>query len=219
MTRPGAQIGGCRPPELAESALRSACASEGGGVIAARNYPRFRRGLYRLVEAGELATVLPGVFAPVDDRDREEIRIRALAAWDDDAVLTRWAAAKLTFWPEITIPVITASVPRHRKLPPGFRLSQEVLPRQLIRTVRGIRVTAPELTALDLAVTEGGDVMDLVHRTRLVSVAEMDDALACTPKRRDNGKRRRALDAARRNPWSAAGLDTNAKRKLISGRF
>lgn len=169
------------------------------------------------MESGELVALLPGVLVPAGLQDREELRIRAVAAWDDDAVLTRWAAARLTFWPEIAMPMVTASVPRQRRLPRGFLLSEEELPRPLIRNVRGIRVTAPELTALALAVTDGGDAIERCLRTGLASIADLADALECTPRRRDNGKRRRALDAARHNPWSAA--ERQLHRLLRSARI
>ncbi|GAB3744357.1 DUF559 domain-containing protein [Microlunatus parietis] len=178
--------------------------SQDGGVIALRRYPDHRRALHRLVERGQLATVLPGVFAPPEAVDRLDVRLRALACWDDDLVLTRWAAARLTFWPDLPVPMITAALPRKRTAPPGFELVQETIPRPLIRSVDGIRVTAPELTALDLALTDHGAAIERVLRTRLLTVDSLDDALAQTARRRNNELRRRWLDRSRRRPWSTA---------------
>lgn len=178
--------------------------TENGGVIALRRHPDHRRTLHRLVERGQLTTVLPGVLAPPEAVDRLDVRIRALASWDDDLVLTRWAAARLTFWPDVPVPMITAALPRKRTAPPGFELVQETIPRPLVRTVDGIRVTAPELTALDLALTDRGAAIERVLRTRLLTLDRLDDALAQTARRRNNELRRRWLDKSRRRPWSTA---------------
>ncbi|GAB3760137.1 hypothetical protein [Microlunatus parietis] len=75
--------------------------TQGRGVNALRCHPDHRRTLHRLVERGRLAAVLPGVLAPPEAVDRLDVRLRALASWDDDLVLTRWAAARLTFWPDL----------------------------------------------------------------------------------------------------------------------
>lgn len=191
--------------------------AEGGGIIAARRHPRLRRALYRLVETSELIAVLPGVLAPAASRDHLDTRIRALAACDDYAVLTRWAAARLTFWPEIAVPIVTASLLRQRAVPDGFEVVREAIPRHLVRTVRGIRVTAPELTALDLALTDEGAAIDLVLRTGLVSFGDLSAVLISLPGRHGNTTRRRWLDDSRHRPWSAAERELH--RLLRKGRI
>jgi very-short-patch-repair endonuclease len=190
----------CVPKRLSLDALLA----EGGGVIAVRRHPEHRSSLYRLVEAGEFTALLPGILAPASTADHPETRMRALAVWEPGAVFTGEAAARLTFWHDLEVPVITASLSRYRVVPPAFRVSHEVIPAWLQRTVRGVQVTAPELTALDLAISDGGEAIEYVLRTGLVSVAHLADALQAMPRRRGNGLRRRALDACRRNPWSAA---------------
>lgn len=198
----------CRWPMLQSRPVAGipieALLAEGGGVIVARRHPRLRRALYRMVESGDLIAILPGVLAPADSRDHPETRIRALAAWDDDLVLTRWSAARLTFWAEITVPVITGSLSRRRAVVDGFEVVREAVPRHLIRTVRGARVTAPELTALDLALTDDGAAIDRVLRTGLVSFGDLADVLVTLPGRHGNKARRHWLDDSRHRPWSAA---------------
>lgn len=191
-------------PRSVAGILIDALLAEGGGVVVVRRHPRQRRALYRLVEAGVLVAVLPGVLAPAAARESVETRIRALGAYDDDVVLTRWAAARLTFWPQIAVPIVTASLPRIRKVPAGFEVVREALPRALIRSVGGVRVTAPELTALDLALTDDGAALDRVLRTGLVSFGELSDVVAVLPNRHGNQTRRRWLDDSRRRPWSTA---------------
>lgn len=190
---------------------------DGDGVIAVRRHPEHRRSLYRLVDAGELTTVFPGILAPVSTVDLPETRMRALATWEPGAVFTGEAAARMTFWPDLDVPVITASLPHYRAAPTGFGVSHEAIPAGLQRTVRGFQVTAPELTALDLAASDGGQAIEYVLRTRLVSIAHLADALQATPRRRGNGLRRQALDVCRRNPWSAA--EVRLHRLLRSARI
>ncbi|GAB3760133.1 hypothetical protein [Microlunatus parietis] len=90
--------------------------------------------------------------------------------------------------------MITAALPRKRTAPSGFELVQETIPRPLVRTFDGIRITAPELTALDLALTDHGAAVERVRRTRLLTLDDLDDALAQTPRRRNNELRRRWLN-------------------------
>lgn len=180
----------------------AALLADGGGVIVVRRHPEHRRSLFRLVELGHLTAILPGVLAPAAAAGLLNLRIRALGLWDDDVVLTRWAAARLTYWPELDVPAITAAVPNRRTVPPGFAVVRETIPRQVVRTVGGLQVTAPALTALDLALTDRGASIDRVLRTGLASLEDLDDALAETPRRRDNHLRRRWLTKSRRRPWS-----------------
>lgn len=201
------------PKRLSPAALLA----DGGGVIVVRHHPEHRSSLYRLVAAGELTAMFPGILAPVSTVAIPEIRMRALATWEPGAVFTAEAAARLTFWPEIEVPVVTASLPHYRVAPPGFRVSHEAIPAALQRTVRGFQVTAPELTALDLGVSDAGKAIEYVLRTRLVSIAHLSDALQATPRRRGNGLRRQALDAYRRNPWSTA--ERHLHRLLRSARI
>ncbi|MFC7622638.1 endonuclease domain-containing protein [Microlunatus sp. GCM10028923] len=176
--------------------------ADGGGVIVVRRHPEHRRSLYRLVEQGPLTTILPGILAPTEAADRLDLRIRALGLWDDDAVLTRWAAARLTYWPELDVPMITGALPGRRSVPSGFEVVREAVPRLLVRTVGGLQVTAPALTALDLAPFDHGASIDRLLRTGLATIEDLDDALDETPGRRANQVRRRWLTKSRRRPWS-----------------
>ena len=85
-----------------------------------------------------------------------EVRARAVAAWDPNGVLTGRAAARLTFWPDISVPVVTVSSPSHRPAPPGVAVTRERLDPELVVSVEGVRMTVPALTALDLVAEVGG---------------------------------------------------------------
>ena len=65
-------------------------------------------------------------------------------------------------------------------------------------------MTAPSLTAMELATFEFTDPIDIALRRRTVSLASMREALDLTPHRRGHTDRRRVLLDSRDEPWSAA---------------
>lgn len=69
---------------------------------------------------------------------------------------------------------------------------------------QGIRVTCPDLTALDLAAATNGESVDRALRTRAGSLSGMDLVLRCTTARRGDRVRRRLLLDSRDEPWSTA---------------
>ena len=120
------------------------------GVVSRRRHPELDASLRYLVGRGELARVLPGVYAPAVAASSTRTRIKALMAYDPDAVLTEAAAASVAFWPEIAVDAVTCAV-RHRREPqPGYRFSRRLIPDELIIERSGLRYTSPALTALDL---------------------------------------------------------------------
>ncbi len=177
---------------------------DSGGVIRIRDHPSLARAAQRLAAGGRLRALLPGIYCDGDSGDLIELRIRAAAAWAPEAVLTGPAAARLTLWPEIDVPVITLSRPMRRAGRTGFRVCQERLPAELIMHHHGSWVTVPALTALDLVPWIGGQGIDDVLRTGVATLDTMWEALALTPRRAGNTLRRAALYDSRRGPWSAA---------------
>ena len=132
------------------------------------------------------------------------MRLRAAAEWIPDGVLTGPAAARLTFWPEISVPIVSISTSAKRASPRGFEFTREGLDPELIADVNGHRVTVPALTALDLVASVGGEGIDRVLRLRLASLDDMAEALRLTPKRPGNNARRAMLLDSRDEPWSEA---------------
>ena len=77
----------------------------------------------RLVRNGELATVLPGVYAAAQtDLDRP-VRLAALFRWAPDAVLVGRTAAQLTFWPGLPGSTVECALRWQRDPQPGFAFS------------------------------------------------------------------------------------------------
>jgi very-short-patch-repair endonuclease len=174
------------------------------GVIALRRHPDLRGAIEWRVRTGELAAVLPGVYAPADQARSARTLMAAVGVWDDTAVLTHEAAAASSFWPELAVPVVRCTVRHERTARSGFEFTRDRIPPELIRTRPGRRFTSPALTALDLCSSLGGDAIDHALRTRATTLQLMHAALAMTAGRHGNPRRRELLLDSRDEPWSAA---------------
>lgn len=176
-----------------------------GGVIARRDHRGLCNVLDSAVRSGRLIAPHPGIYCRPDDRDSWEVRTLAAALWaGPDAVLTRHAAARLTFAPTIRIPALVIAIPTTvRRSASGIRFERRAIPPDLIARRGPIAVTKPSLTAVDLAETrQGGAIIDEVLRTRSGTLAQMWRALELTPGRPGNAMRRKLLRESRHEPWS-----------------
>jgi very-short-patch-repair endonuclease len=174
------------------------------GVVARRDHPRLVTALERLLRSGELAAVLPGVYASADAAGSLPTRIAAVAHWDPSAIITGAAAARLTFWPAARVVDVECAVTRTRSPQPGFRFIRRTIPSELVIERSGVRLTSATLTALDLAAVSGGDALDEALRARATTLDRLHQALDLTGARRGNRERRRLLLDSRDEPWSAA---------------
>ena len=174
------------------------------GVVAVREHPGLRGAIEWRLRTGELTPVLPGVYAPVGTATSPRTRIAAVARWDPDAVLTHEAAAAVSFWSSLTVPIVRCSVRHRRTSRPGFEFSRDRIPAELVWRRQGLQLTSPALTALDLCSTLGGDAIDQALRTRSTTLALMRTALELTARRTGNPLRRELLFDSREEPWSEA---------------
>lgn len=86
-------------------------------VITRRDYPQIASQIDYALRSGELARILPGVYAPRDLATDWRTVAKAVPLWDPAAVIIGETAAALTFWEELrprTVEVVTA-----RRLPRG----------------------------------------------------------------------------------------------------
>jgi len=174
------------------------------GVIARRQYPELDTTMRYLVRRGDLARVLPGIYAPRGRATSLESRVKALQCLDSDAILVGAVAARLSFWPELRADVVECAS-RHAKAPqPGFRFIRRYVPPELVVNRSGLRYTSPALTALDLCETVGGDAIDQALRTRATTLELLHQAMELTVARVGNRTRRQLLLDSRAEPWSAA---------------
>ena len=157
-----------------------------------------------MVRDGVLRCLLPGVYCRWQDAATPEVRILAASSWAPDAVLTGRAAARLSFWPTLAVPVVTLCSIHNRNSRSGFTVSRQGFDPE-VTTWRGpCRITVPALTALDLVPELGGDAIDRVLRLRLAGLDDMAEALRLTAGRPGNKERRRMLTDSRDEPWSGA---------------
>jgi len=173
------------------------------GVITLRQHPELAGAIRWLARRGDLQTVLPGVYAPPHTATAIDTRIRALMAWDPNTVLVEGAAARVSFWPTIRVPLITCALKHHRQAQDGFRFSRRQLPAELVVRRAGLRFTSPALTALDLCDSLGGDAIDEALRARATTLRHLHRALDLTRARVGNPEQRRLLLDSKDEPWSA----------------
>jgi very-short-patch-repair endonuclease len=178
--------------------------AEDGGLIARRGHPELVATIEWLVHRGELVALLPGVYATAVAAVDPLSRMRATSLWEPNAVLTHEAAASLTFWPDIRVPRICCAAPTRTARRHGWQISRRPIPAELIVERRGLRCTAPAVTALDLVDTHGGDAIDTLLRSRQGTLEDLHMALISCAGRRGNARRRQLLIESRTNPWSAA---------------
>lgn len=174
------------------------------GVIARREHPELSGTIAWLKRTGKLVAVLPGVYTHPELAGSTSVRIRAVSHWDRDAVLTGAAAARVSYWPKIKVPVVTCAVSSRRPPQPGFVFERRVVPYQLIAERGRLRYTQPELTALDLCADTDGESIDRVLGRRAATLNQLHQAMALTGNRTGNPGRRRLLLESRAKPWSAA---------------
>ena len=89
------------------------------GVIARRDHPELDTTLRYLLRRGDLARVLPGIYAAADRAASQQTRVRALSCFDPDGILVGAVAAYISFWPDLRVDVVRCAV-RHRRAPPGW---------------------------------------------------------------------------------------------------
>jgi len=163
-----------------------------------------RRTLKSAHEAGRLVRVLPGTYLPVELKHDFHARCAAVAWWSPDAVIVGVAAAKLSFWPELTVRQI--DVARLGRVPtgPDYRFQRRQIDSDFIIERQGVRVTRPALTAIDLVPELGGDAIDTCLRSRTARLEDLWAAFAANRGRPGNMKREWMLLDSRDKPWSAA---------------
>ena len=187
------------------------------GVMSARLAPARARSLNSHAFRHQLQRVLPGVYALPDAASAPEGRLRAISAYGDDIVVTRRAAAALTWWDDLDLPD-TWELACPRPITPGYGLEveQRRIPRHLTTRLGGAALTVPELTVLDLIPELDDAVVYEALRRRAVSIGALERALRATPKRRGNRRRREVLESCRDAPWSFLEKEGHALLRLAN---
>lgn len=166
--------------------------------------PALAGSIDRLLRTGELAAVLPGVYADATQASTFPTRVAALALRHPDTVLVGTTAARLTFWPGIRTVDVEYASRREREPGAGYRFHRRLAPPELVFEQRGLRLSVPALTAIDLCPELGGEPVDQALGTRAATLAGMWEAVRLSAGRRDHCDRRALLLDSRDEPGSEA---------------
>jgi len=175
----------------------------GGGAIRTRDHRDLRHRIYRLTDDGVLVTPHPGVFVAATDLVNIEVRLRAAALWRPEAVVTGRGAARLTFWPDLAVPEVQLAVPGGFRARAGVQQIRRVVPPEWRMRFKGVMITRPALTTMDLVPDLDGAAISTALRCG-VAMDDLHLALASTSGRRFNRHRLRLLRSYRDLPWSEA---------------
>lgn len=177
-----------------------------GGVVSHNCVWEMNSVLRRMAREGDLASVLPGIFAAANRVEDPMIRMRAAHLRDPDVVFTGLSAAHLLWDIRHSGPVCATG--RTWSSRPGFRFSETAYEPEWVTERLGLRCTSDPLTAVDLIPEHGGRFVDhLLRRSPghgLRVLQSMKDAVAAHPNRPGNPERRRLLHESRDEPWSEA---------------
>ena len=174
------------------------------GLVSRRRHPELACSIDWWVRRGLLTPVLPGVYAPAESASDALVRIHAVAHWDPAAILTGAAAARLTYWPEAPLSAVEVAVAHRRSAQPGYVFRRRRIAPHLIWHRGEQAVTAPALTAMDLATMEDARAIDIALRKRVVTLAQLHAAFDAHRGRPGNPDRQALLLDSRAEPWSQA---------------
>lgn len=190
---------------------------EHDGVISSTAHPELDRALNALRCRGELAAVLPGIYSLPDRAHEFGTRMAAAAVSTRPYIAVGRAAARSSWWPELECPVVSLVHPGVLENRSGFEFHERFIPEPMVNRAGALPITSPPLTVLDLIPDIGSSVVDEALRRRVVTLGQLQAALAMTPRRRGNRARREALADSRDSPWSA--LERLAHRTLREARI
>lgn len=179
------------------------------GVLTTAALPHHTRRFSRWCAAGLLTRVLKGVYVAAARASDPATLIRAVATTHPDAIFTGRAAAWLNGWSDLVPARITAIHPGRSLTRGRIRLIHGELADDLWQegALPGgpVRAMTLAMAAIDLVDELGGKVIDRFMRTARQTTRALDQlrrALAASPGRRGNRRRRVILDRTGTNPWS-----------------
>lgn len=194
--------------EQLEQALR-----DRAGVVALRTHPELAWALRSAKQRGEVVAVWPGIYAATVDATDFRVRVLALITADPDAILIGPSAEVALGWRVAEAnEVITATSHRLQTQQRGYRLvRRRIAPDDVATWSDGdvpaadrvaVRITAPAVTAVDLARERGSDAVDNALRQG-VTLTDLNSVLD-RYRLPGNAELRRILRDSRDEPWSAA---------------
>jgi hypothetical protein len=93
-------------------------------LVARREHPELMAAIDYGVRSGELTPVLPGVYAVPGMARMPRVRMQAVCLRHPNAVLLTEAAAKVSFWPQVSLDAIQVAVPSPLPKQRGFAFTR-----------------------------------------------------------------------------------------------
>jgi very-short-patch-repair endonuclease len=176
------------------------------GVIAIGKYRSLRSTVWRLVRAGILARLYPGVYAMASDVERTGTWLTGLFAWKPDAVISGATALALH---RGELPSRIAAVGRieaHRAIrtrdSARVRWQRRSHPPESRVSDGGVTALTRVAVAVERAAHDDGRAIDDVFRLRQGRPEDLVVALAAYSYTRGNPVRRRVVAASETRPYS-----------------
>lgn len=178
------------------------------GVVRLADHRELRSAWARHARSGRVIRALPGVVLDAALRDDPAAWMRAVHAWDCNAVLAGRAAAWLTFAPAVAVTQVLV-YSRTRLLDRGpLRFRRHELCPELTGWVEGMHVTTPEATALTAALEGDFEPATTALRSALVGIDSLREA-ARALRVRPAATLRAVLRDLSGNPWSVAEVEAH----------
>lgn len=175
--------------------------ARGEGVLRVRDHPRQRATIGRLVAAGTLVRVYPGVVA-LPEALTELGRLRAVLQWIPEGVLHAETAAALWLDRPISSPIrVAAAFPRAARA--GVQVTRRVIPPQFVVESSGLLVAGLGYAAAEIATADDGFAITEGLRRGICTPDDVREALAALSGTPGNQARRRIVGSCQ-NAWSLA---------------
>lgn len=183
------------------------------GVVRLADHPALRSSWARHAQDGRVVRALPGVVMDAVLVNDPGAWIRAVHAWDPNAIVAGRAAASLTFAPDTAVGhvlVYTSSRMADRGM---IRFRRHALHQDLISWVGDLRVTTPAATGLTAALEGDYEPVTTALRLAVVDVEMLNECGRLLTIRPAAGVRSVLRDVSS-NPWSVAEVEAH---RLLRG--
>ena len=185
-------------------------------IIVRSRHSALEDAIDRAHKSGELARVIPGVFASAELAATFKVRTAAIAAVEPNLTFVRHTAARLTWWPELEVDSVQVATTKRRPVK-GFSFEARKVPSDLRKWIDGAFISTPEHSVLELTDSLGGAVIDEALRRGVVTAESLSNALGAMPARAGNISRAHLVRESRDEPWSE--LERDAHVRLRSARI
>lgn len=186
-------------PERIDHLLRSS-----DGILQLADHPRHKYAIPAAARRGQLRRLMSGLYVPVGANTG--LVLRALQSACPRIIFSGRAAAWLQGF-QVEVPVVTALNFHHARRFANVVLTAGDLPDSVWDIRNGLRCMTPAMAALDVVPDLGAELIDDFLRRSFDPATALDQlrqALAATPNRRGNRRRREVLARSATNPWSEA---------------